>query len=216
MFFLVYFNLTHVFYVNINVFKKHDFDIIIFHVKKQWNNLKILSSKNLIKLIMFFSRFFNKIERNYWLTELEIACLVWIFWKICYLIEASKYNIIIYTNHSIILNIVKQIFLIIFSTNKLNFCLVQAFQYIQLFHFRIFYKLEKTHLVSDALFRLSNSAFSDDINTLNILHVNTDSESVYTVIMIELSVNFKKCLKDDYIRNYHLQKIHNMINDNDK
>ena len=79
MLFLVHFDFTHVLYVNIDVFKKCDFSIVIFHVKEQWNNLKISSSKNLIESIMFFSRFLKKIERNYWLTKLEITCLVWIF-----------------------------------------------------------------------------------------------------------------------------------------
>ena len=85
-----------------------------------------------------------------------------------------------------------------------------------MFHLKIFHKSEKTHLVSDVLFRLSSSAFSDDIDILNTLHVDTDSEPAYTATMIELSADFKECLKDDYIRNHHLQKIHNMINNNDK
>ena len=165
---------------------------------------------------MFLSKFFNKIERNYWFTKLEVTYLVWIFWKICHLIKTSKHDIIIYINYLIILNIIKQISLTTFSTDKLNFHLVQAFQYIQLFHFRIFYKSEKTHLVSDILFRLSSSAFSDDINTFNIFHVDTDSEFVYIIIIIKLSINFKEHLKNDYIKNHHFWKIHNMINNNDK
>ena len=165
---------------------------------------------------MFFNQFLNKIKTNYWFIELKVACFVWILWKIHHLIEASKHDIIIYTDHSVILSIVKQISLIIFFTDKLNFCLVQAFQYIQLFCLKIFHKSDKTHFISDALFRLSSSAFSNDINILNVLYVNADSEFVYTVIMIELSADFKKCLKNNYIRNYHFQKIHNMINNNDK
>jgi len=130
VFFLVYFDLTHVFYVNINVFKKHDFNVMIFHVKKQWDNSEISSSKSLIELIMFFNKFLNKIERNYWLTKLEVTYLVWIFWKICHLVKASKHDIIIYTDHSIILDIAKQISLTTFFTDKLNLCFVQVSQYI--------------------------------------------------------------------------------------
>ena len=95
----------------------------------------------------------------------------------------------------IILNIAKQIFLTTFFTDKLNFCFIQVSQYIQLFHFKIFYKSEKIHLISDILFKLSSSVFSNDIDILNVLYVNADSKSVYTVIIIELSANFKKCLK---------------------
>ena len=85
-----------------------------------------------------------------------------------------------------------------------------------MFHFKIFHKSEKTYFISDILFRLSSSAFSDDINILNVFYVNADSESVYTVIMIELSINFKKHLKNNYIRNHYLQKICDMINNNNK
>ena len=35
VFFLVHFDLTCVLYENIDVFKKHDFNIMIFHIKKQ-------------------------------------------------------------------------------------------------------------------------------------------------------------------------------------
>ena len=147
---------------------------------------------------------------------MKVVYLVWILQKIHHLVKASKHDIIIYTNHSVILDIAKQIFLTIFFTNKLNFCLVQASQYIQLFYFRIFHKSEKTHLISDILFKLSSSTFSNNIDTFNIFHINTDSESVYTVIMIELSINFKKHLKNNYIRNHHFQKICNMINNNNK
>ena len=72
-----------------------------------------------------------------------------------------------------------------------------------MFCLKIFHKLKKTHFVFDILFKLSSSAFSDDINTFNAFHINTDSEFVYTVIMIELSVNFKKYLKNDYIKNHY-------------
>ena len=121
-------------------------------------------------------------------------------------IKASVFSnntlIIIYTDHSVTLDIVKQIFLTTFFTDKLNLCFVQVSQYIQLFCFRIFHKSEKTHLISDILFRLSSSTFSNDIDILNALHVNAHSEFVYIVTMIKLSADFKKCLKNDYIRNH--------------
>src|SRR5436190_20218128 len=136
--------------------------------------------------------------------------------KIRHLVKVSKHNTIIYTDHSATLDIAKQTSLTTFSTDKLNLCLVQVSQYIQLFHLRIFHKPGKTHLIPDILSRLPSSAFSDDINTLNTLHVDADPEPAYTATMIELSANFKEHLKDDYTRDHHLQKIHNMINDNDK
>ena len=100
----------------------------------------------------------------------------------------SKHETIIYTNHSVTLDIVKQIFLNIIITDKLNLCLIQVSQYIQIFRLKIFHKSDKTHLVSDALSRLSNKAFSDDIESLNVLHANVQ----YTATIVQLSKEFRR------------------------
>ena len=132
--------------------------------------------------------------------------------KIRYLVKVSKHDIIVYTNHFTIVKIFKQTFLKIISIDKLNLQLVQASQYIQNFYLQIFHKSEKMHLIFDIFSQLSNKAFSDDIKFINTLHENMK----YTATMIELSEEFKKCLQDKYQKNLKLQKILDMIANNDK
>jgi len=72
-----------------------------------------------------------------------------------------------------------------------------------LFYLKIFHKSEKTYFISNILFKLSSLPFLDTIDIFNAFHLDTDTEFVYTVIIIELSINFKKHLKNDYIKNHH-------------
>ena len=144
--------------------------------------------------------------------KLKIICLVWALKKIRYLVEISKHNIIVYTNHFIIVRIFKQTFLKIISINKLNLQLVQASQYIQNFHLQIFHKLEKTHLIFDIFSQLSSEALFNNIKFINALHKDVK----YTATMIELSEKFKKHLQDKYQKNLRLWKILDMIANNDK
>ena len=63
--FLIHFDNVWTFYIDIDAFKKHDFDIMLFHIKNEWVDSQTSSSQNLIESIMFFSRLLNKIEKNY-------------------------------------------------------------------------------------------------------------------------------------------------------
>ena len=183
---------------------------MLFHIKDEWVDLQTSSSQNLIKSIMFLNRLLNKTEKNYWSTELKVTCLVWTLWKIHHLVKSATHLTIIYINHVIIIEIAHQISLSTISTDKLNLHLIQASQYIQQFKLQIVHKLKKMHLVSNALSQLSSHAFSDDIESLDALHTDTQmkvsharlNNFIYTIMMIELLTDFKKHLKDDYIRNY--------------
>ena len=54
-------------------------------------------------------------------------------------------------------------------------------------------------------FDFFNEAFSNNIKSLNALHVNVLHENVkYTATMIKLSEKFKKCLQDKYQKNSRL------------
>ena len=148
---------------------------------------------------MFFNRKLNSAEKNYWFTELEITCLVWILKKIWHIIKIIKNKTIIYTNHSAILRIIKQTLFSTSCINKLNLCLIQTFQYIQLFNLQIFHKLSKMYLISNILFQFFSEVFSDNIKSFNVFHVNVLHEDVkYTATMIKLSEEFRKYLQDRY------------------
>ena len=80
------------------------------------------------------------------------------------------------------------------------------------------------HLILNVLSQLSSHAFSDDIESLDALHADTQTEVshirlnnfIYTIMIIELLTDFKKHLKNSYIKDHQLQRIHDIIVNNDK
>ena len=77
----------------------------------------------------FFSRaiFFAKFK--YWLTELEIANIIWVIKKVKYIVKFFTNTTIIYTDYGINIDIIKQTFLTTASTDKLNLRLIRASKY---------------------------------------------------------------------------------------
>ena len=63
IFFLIYFNSKRVFYIDIDVFKQREFDVIIYYFKIDVDFVK--SKRFDIKSILFLFRIFNKIETKY-------------------------------------------------------------------------------------------------------------------------------------------------------
>ena len=61
-------------YIDIDDFKKYDFEIHLYHVKKNLDS-SIFNSAN-IQTIMYLFKLLNKIEKNYWLTKLKIVALI--------------------------------------------------------------------------------------------------------------------------------------------
>ena len=115
------------------------------------------------------------------------------------------------------MKIAKQTFLSILFTNKFNLYLIQIFQYIQFFNLQIFHKFNKIHLILNALFQFFNEAFSNNIKSFNAFHVNVLHKNVkYTATIIKLSKEFKKYLQDKYQKNSRLQKILDVIINNNK
>ena len=60
---LIHHDFTRITYVNVDVFKRRDFDVVIYHLKSDadFNNFKI----DEIELIMFFSRILISVEKRY-------------------------------------------------------------------------------------------------------------------------------------------------------
>ena len=95
--------------------------------------------------------------------------------------------------------------------------MIQISQYIQFFNLQIFHKFDKTYLISDILFQFFNKAFSDNIESLNAFHVDVLHKNMkYTITMIKLLKEFRKCLQNRYQKNLRLQKILDMIINNNK
>ena len=126
------------------------------------------------------------------------------------MIEAIKLisQIIIYTNHSTIISIIKQIKLAFNNINKLNFRLIKIFTYLFQFVFNVCHKSNKQHIVLNVLSRLS-------FNTESIkwaINSNLDFEKkilnmIYYVILIKMSDKFKEKVRKTYKNNKRWIKI---------
>ena len=116
--FLIYFDLNRRLYVNLNVFKRWEFVVIIYYVIE--NSLKsVVSSRTNVQF--FFQQIVKWNKKNYWFIELKIIKIVWIIKRIRHIIKFTKLlSTIIYINYSTIVFIFKQTILITNNTNKLN------------------------------------------------------------------------------------------------
>ena len=66
--FFIHFDRKRILFINVNVFKKHDFDIIIYHVKneiKYRNDSKILIIRIDIKSIFFLNKCLTNAKNRY-------------------------------------------------------------------------------------------------------------------------------------------------------
>ncbi|KXG45644.1 uncharacterized protein PGRI_034110 [Penicillium griseofulvum] len=93
-------------------------------------------------------------ERNYWPTELEVACLVWAVRKTRHLIEDCRTPVVIYTDHSATCEIARHTHLGSSAVDKLNKRLIRASQYLSQFNLDIRHRPGKSNLVADGLSRL--------------------------------------------------------------
>jgi hypothetical protein len=64
-------------------------------------------NRSKIRPVMFMSKLLTDAESRYWPTEFEIACIIWTVRKIRHLIARSKYDTVIYTDHSSTVDITK-------------------------------------------------------------------------------------------------------------
>ena len=174
-----------------------------------------------MKSICFLSKLLANAEMRYWLTELKIVRLVWVVQKICHIIESVIKVTIIYTDYSITVNIVCQSSLSTTSTEKINLCLIQTSEYLQLFCLDIHYKSDKFNVISDALFKLTEQNYCQELNasTLNALYTTAvyNSESVtYSISLVKLNREFQEHLITEYIEDIHWVRVKVMIEANVK
>ncbi len=214
---LTHSNIEKQLYEDIDVNKKFDIEIMIYHVKNENDQVTLYFSKSNILLILFLSRQLKFVEKNYWSIELEIANIVFIIRKIRHMIESFKKLIILFTNHESAVSIVKQISLSIISTDRLNLRLIRVFEYIQRFNVIIKHKFDKQHIVSDALSRLAsendeNVFDSEELNALiaEIMNLN----ALFIIILVEMSDEFRIKIISEYFSNSKWRKLRNTLEKN--
>ena len=205
--YLVHFNAKLQLYANLDSSKKIDVRAMIYHV--DWNeDTKSYPPKKSVRSIMFLSRQLNSSKQRYWLIELKFAELIWVLRKIRHFIEFIELSIIVFIDHDAALEIIKQTFLSISSTDKLNLRLIRVFDYIQRFNLLIKHKPEKLRLISDALFRLpSNNASNSDHDELNVLFI---------AILIEMTFEFRNRILNEYIENSVWKKVLKTLDSSEK
>ncbi len=146
---------------------------------------------------------------------MKITNIVFIIRKIRYIIEFFKKSIIFLTDHDAVLNIVKQTSLVISFTDKLNLRLIRTFEYIQRFNIIIKHKLDKQHVVSNALSRLANendeNAFeSKELDALIVSssRLNTIKlDALCIITLVEMTFVFKTNILDEYFIDFKWNKI---------
>ena len=198
---------------------------MIYHVKKDSNDD---FSRIKIQSIMFLNRCFNEIEKNYWFTKLKIVDIVWMIRKIRHMIESNECSsTIIYTDHSIVVSILRQTNLITFNTDKLNLRLIRASQYLFDFNLQMKHKIDKFNIVSNAFFRFQTNVITtkkiDVLKTLYESSIDLCDDDLITkesafltchIILIEMTDDFKNKLKKIYANEFHWIKILIMIKSN--
>ena len=145
-FYFVHSNFKRQLFIDLNVNKKFDFDVMLYYVKKvyfdQLESDKYFS-RHVIKSILFFNRLLIDVETRYWFIELKIIDIVWIFKKTKHIVEISSNKTIVYIDHEFALDIVNQITMTTISIDKLNLRFVRASDYIQRFNLDIRHKSNK-------------------------------------------------------------------------
>ena len=216
-FYLIHSNIKRQLFIDLNVSKKFDFEIMLYYVKKIYlknsQQLDKYSSRHVIKSVLFLSRLVINVESKYWSIELEIVDIVWVLKKIKHIVEVSSSKTIMYTDHDSALNIVNQIMMTTTSTNKFNLRLVRISNYIQRFNLNIRHKFDKQHIVFDALSRL----VSDNINASIDRNVNDEKlNALFIASLIEIDEVFRKRIVEDYKTNLNWQKIVSILNNDDE
>ena len=217
---LIHFDLDRVLWIDLNDFKEREFEIMIFHLKRDVIMHITISLKTQIESIMFLSKLFITAKMNYWLTKLKMTALIWIVKKVKHLIESFKFFVIIQIDHSTTIDICRQK-LIIFTNSfiRSNIRLVRASQYLSQFSLDVRHKSKKNNIVSDALSRLKSiddSIPGVEYSEFDALHAFVYNTFSYNTTLVKISDDFKKRIVREYIDDFNWKKHALLLHNNDK
>ena len=191
---------------------------MIYHVKENWLQKTFskieYSSRTTIESILFLSRLLTSAETRYWLIELKLVDIVWVLKKIRHVVEATNLFTMIYIDHDAVLDIAKQTSLTISFIDKLNLRLMRTSNYIQRFNLNIRHKLEKQHVVSNALSRLATNNVLESV--LQKSFTNEDElNALFIMFLIEINVDFKQRILNNYKSDLNWQRVIFVLEAND-
>ena len=185
---LIHFDENRPLWIDLDASKEFGFSVIIFHVKENVTD-EIPAGKwptrSQIQPIMFLSRLLTDAEKNYWPTELEIAGFVWVIKKLRHIVESSKYPVIIQTDHSAILDIIRQSSITTtISIMRMNVRLVRASQFLRQFQLDVRHKPGKEHIIPDVLSRLAST------NSYNLASDHSELDCLFTASYVRMKEEF--------------------------
>jgi hypothetical protein len=200
--FLIHFDFVRQFLIDLNAFKKK-FEAFIYYLKRE-----DVTKSTAIEAIVFLNKTLISIQKRYWFIELEIAVVVWIVKKLHHMIRAFKHLSIIWIDHAIIAVIARQTKTIISNTDKLNLRLIRVEMYLSQLELNIWQKIDRDHVISTALFRLScfDEKFTEKQNADTLNDIKT-----YVDILIKMSSQFKNRLVQDYKTNKQWSALYEML-----
>ena len=129
--------------------------------------------------------------------------------RVRHIIEAFQHSIVVYIDHAVNIDIVKQIILSFSNIDKLNLRLIRASIYLFQFRFDVRYRFDKRHVISNALSRLliersflnENSRNVDfESYNISIKDSSTDDNNSYRELLVIMSSVFRQQLLNDYVK----------------
>ena len=145
----MHFNPTRQLYIDIDASKERGFGAMIYHLKHGDR-----ARPTAIDPILFLSKCLTPAEARYWPTELEMAGVVWVIRKVHHMVRSSQLATIVWTDHSAIPSIAKQVKLSSSNVDKLNLRLMRASTYLSQFNIAVKHKARRDHVIPDALSQL--------------------------------------------------------------
>ena len=219
---LAHFDPSRPLWIDLDASREWGFGVQIFHVKKDFTGDQKWPPRTAIEPIMFLSHMLTAAEKNYWPTELEIAGFVWTIKKVRHLVESSTHPVIVQTDHSAILDIMKQSSITsTTSTLRMNVRLVRASQFLRQFQLNVRHKPGKDHIVPDALSRLASATttgLAEDYSELDALYGYTtqamdpkDDLYAYSASIVSMDEAFRSSLLAGYVSDPYWSRIITMI-----
>ena len=211
---LIHFDATRTLWIDLDASKEFGFGIIIFHVK-EGTPIDRWPQRTSVQPIIFLSRLLLLAEQNYWPTKLEIAGFVWAIKKVKHMIESSLHPVVIQTDHSAIIDIMKQTSIVATSsTIRMNVCLVRASQFLRQFTLEVRHKPGKEHIISDVLSHLASTNRGNKGSINNYLEL--DALYGVTCSLVKMSSDFKKRLVKSYAEDDWYACLLRQIDENNK
>lgn len=164
--------------------------------------------------ILFLSKVLTPAEAKLWPTELEVAAVVWTFKQAFRIIQSHKAAVVLYTDHSAIVQIYRQTTMHSSTTDRTNPKLARAAEYLQRFEIQIYHRPGRLHIVPDALSRLpsrhSTTTSQDDV-IFNLHLRRVYPIFVYTATLVAMTDDLKRQFLEGYKSDRHWAPIYEQV-----